>query len=140
MSIQTELLFGYDRGDLVGRVIETLVPESFRTVHQAQRAGYVAAPFNRALGHALELNGRRRDGMAFPVDIALSHIDTEDGLLVIAAVHDLTDRKKAEEERRRSDRLAAIVEYSQDAVIGKAPDGIITSLNPARRDDVRLLQ
>jgi PAS domain-containing protein len=61
--------------------------------------------------------------MAYPVDIALSHIDTEDGLYVIAAVHDLTDRKRAQDQRRRSDRLAAIVEYSQDALIGKTPDG-----------------
>jgi diguanylate cyclase (GGDEF)-like protein/PAS domain S-box-containing protein len=128
---QTEVLFGYGRDDLLGLLIETLVPETVRTVHQAQREGYAAAPTPRPVDSALELSGLRRDGTVFPAEISLSPITTEDGLLVIAAIHDLTDRKRAEEGRRRSDRLAAIVEYSGDAIIGKTLDGTITSWNPA---------
>src|ERR1035437_3844221 len=63
---QTELLFGYDRDDLVGAPIETLVPESVRSVHKVHREGYVAAPFTRIMGADLELRGRRRDGTQFP--------------------------------------------------------------------------
>src|ERR1039457_2582370 len=111
---QLELMFGYDHDELVGRPIETLVPESFRTVHQAQREGYVAAPFTRAMDTAVELSGRRRDGTVFPVDIALSRIDTPDGAMVLAAVRDITDRKQAEEERRRMGLMAAIVEYRSE--------------------------
>src|SRR5665647_2054301 len=70
---QTELLFGYDRGDLVGAPLEMLVPESLRPIHEVHREGYVAAPFTRIMGLDLELRGRRRDGTQFPVDITLSH-------------------------------------------------------------------
>src|ERR1035437_4708950 len=128
---QTELLFGYERDDLIGAPLETLGPESLRPVHKVHRERYVAAPFTRTMGLDLELRGRRRDGTQFPVDIALSHTDTEDGPLVIAAVRDITGRKKTEEAHQQSERLAAIVEHSDDATIGKTFDGIVTSWNPA---------
>jgi PAS domain S-box-containing protein len=128
---QTELLFGYDRDELIGAPLETLVPESLRPVHKVHRQGYVAAPFTRTMGLGLEPRGRRRDGTQFPVDIALSHTDTQDSPLVIAAVRDLTGRTKAEESRRHSDRLAAIVEHSDEAIFGTTLDGLVTSWNPA---------
>jgi PAS domain S-box-containing protein len=128
---QTEVLFGYDRDELVGAPLETLVPESLRQVHRAHRANYHAAPTTRPMGTELKLSGRRREGTPFPVDIALSRIETADGPLVVAAVRDITHYLHAEEERRRADKLLAIVEYSDDAIIGTTLDGIITSLNPA---------
>jgi PAS domain S-box-containing protein len=105
-----ESLFGYDRDELVGAPLETLVPESVRQVHKVHREGYNGAPSTRPVGTALKLNGRRRVGTHFPVDIALSPIVTGNGILVIAAVHDMTPYRRAEAERRRLDRLLAIVE------------------------------
>lgn len=91
VNCKMESLFGYNSGDLVGVHIETLVPESVRHVHRGHREGYNDAPVQRPMGTDLILSGQRRDGTQFPVDIALSHSDTADGLLVIAAVRDMTD-------------------------------------------------
>jgi len=125
---QTELLFGYDRADLVGQSIEMLVPESFRQVHPAYRAGYFADPKTRPMGAGLELTGRRRDGTEFPVDVSLSHFGTGDDVLVIVAVRDVTERNKADQALQQ---MAAIIANSDDAIIGKTLDGIVTSWNPA---------
>ena len=88
---QMESMFGYDRGDLVGLSIETLMPESLREVHCGHREDYNDSPVQRPMGKGLILSAQRRDGTRFQVDIALSHSNTADGPLVIAAVRDLTD-------------------------------------------------
>jgi diguanylate cyclase (GGDEF)-like protein/PAS domain S-box-containing protein len=125
---QTELLFGYDRDDLVGQSIETLVLESFRKVHPAHRAGYFADPKTRPMAAGLQLTGRRRDGTEFPVDVSLSHIGTGDNVLVIAAVRDVTERNKADQALQQ---MAAIIRNSDAAIFGRTLDGIVTSWNPA---------
>jgi PAS domain S-box-containing protein len=128
---QAEAMFGFDPGELVGQLIEVLVPESFRAVHRGQRQGYVADPKTRKLGSGPELIGRRQDGTEFPLDIGLAHIGSGDDLLVIAAVRDMTARHESEESRRHADRMSAVVEFSGDAIIAGTLDGVITSWNPA---------
>jgi PAS domain S-box-containing protein len=125
---QTEWLFGYDGDALVGQPVEMLVPEAFRSVHPAHRASYVADPAFRPMGTGRELAGRRRDGTVFPADISLSSIQTKNGLLVTAAVRDITQQKKAFE---LVERMAAIVEGADDAIMSSTLEGIITSWNPA---------
>jgi diguanylate cyclase (GGDEF)-like protein/PAS domain S-box-containing protein len=127
---QAEAMFGYARGSLVGRLIETLLPESIRQVQDAQREGYVTDPRSRA-GAVTDVVGCRHDGTAFPADVGLTHIGTGDDLLVIAAVRDMTARHESEESRRRADRMSAVVEFSGDAIIAGTLDGIITNWNPA---------
>ena len=125
---QTESLFGYDRDDLVGQPIETLVPEYLWQIYTEHRDDYFSDPRTRSSGLDLELSGRHHDGSEFPVNISLSHIDTGDVLLVVTAVSDVTSRRKAVQ---NAQLIAAIVESSDDAIIGSTLNGVITSWNPS---------
>src|SRR5450631_1646900 len=127
----TESLFGYERGDLVGAPLETLVPESLRQVHAAHRREFHAAARTRPMGTGLKLSGRRADGTQFPVDISLSWADPGDGMLVIAAVRDATDHDSADKQRERERRLSAVVEFSGEAILSATREAIISSWNPA---------
>jgi PAS domain S-box-containing protein len=128
VNAQTEAMFGYTREELLGRPVEILVPERFGGQHMMHRSGYVANGQVRPMGAGLELYGLRRDGREFPVEISLSPLETPDGLLVSAAVRDVSDRKAAE---ARINELAVIVESSQDAILTKTLDGMITFWNAA---------
>ena len=125
----TESLFGYERGDLVGAPLETLVPESVRAVHAAHRKGFCSAARTRPMGTALRLVGRRADGTQFPADISLSWADPADGMLVVAAVRDATDHERAAREQER--RLSAVVEFSGEAILSATREAVISSWNPA---------
>jgi PAS domain S-box-containing protein len=126
-----ESLFGYDPGELVGIPLESLVPESVRRAHKAHREGYNTAPRARPMGTDLSLTGLRRDGTEIPVDISLSSSGSGDDMRVIAAVRDMTGYRRTEADRRRVDRVASIVEFSGDAIIGSTLGGVVTSWNPA---------
>jgi PAS domain S-box-containing protein len=98
VNSQTEKLFGYDRVQLVGEPVEILVPKRFRKKHTKHRGGYYGEHPTRPMGVGLELFGLRKNGTEFPVEISLSPLDTEDGLLVSAAIRDVTQRKLMEED------------------------------------------
>jgi PAS domain S-box-containing protein len=103
VNSQTEHLFGYSRDELMGEHIEVLVPERFKGLHVAHRDGYFQSPKTRPMGLAASsLYGRRRDGTEFPVEISLSPMRTEEGLLVTAAIHDISERKRVETKLRSS--------------------------------------
>ncbi|HTW41854.1 MAG TPA: PAS domain S-box protein [Solirubrobacteraceae bacterium] len=98
---QTEVLFGYDRGELLGEHVEMLVPERFRAAHEGSRAGYFADPRTRPMGAGLELFGRKCDGSEFPAEISLSSVQTDEGVLALAAVRDTSERVAANRDRER---------------------------------------
>jgi PAS domain S-box-containing protein len=127
VNAQAERLFGYARAELIGQPVEILVPDQARAVHPTRRSGYLADPRPRPMGAGMELAGRRRDGSTFPAEISLSAIDTGEGIVVTAAVRDVTERRQA---AQTAARLASIIQSSQDAVIGKTRDQVVTSWNP----------
>jgi PAS domain S-box-containing protein len=99
-----EKIFGYSRGELLGLNVENLVPAAMRGGHSQHRASYAGHPKTRPMGTGLELQGQRKDGSLFPVEISLSPNWIEGSLHVIASVRDITERKLVE------DRIRAIHE------------------------------
>jgi PAS domain S-box-containing protein len=107
-NTQAERLFGYAPGGLAGLPIEALVPVSFRTGHQQHRRAYTARPRMRPMGTDYELQGARRDGQVFPVEIGLSPVDTGERALTIASIRDISKTRRAlqAQERTRRDAFA----------------------------------
>ncbi len=100
VNSETERLFGYSRDELLGRQVELLVPARFRPQHPRLRAGFFAQPQARRMGEGRDLFGLRKEGTEFPVEIGLNPVETDEGLFVLGAIVDITERKQAEAELR----------------------------------------
>jgi PAS domain S-box-containing protein len=145
VNSQAQDLFGYDRNELIGHKVEMLVPESYRSRHHSHRQNFAEAPKTRRMAADLDLYGRRRDGSEFPVEISLSPVSAVNGVFVLSAIRDISDRKRIAEELRRANeelhrrtaeqlgeyrsKLASIIDSSEDAIITKELNGIVASWN-----------
>jgi PAS domain S-box-containing protein len=129
LNRQAEALFGYARHELVGQPIETLIPHGSQKVHVRHRQKFQKDPHIREMGANLDLSGCRKDGSEFPVDVTLSPLETEQGLLVLSVVRDITRRKAAQEALRKSQQQLQAVMKTLPVVLWAADrQGIVTLL------------
>ncbi|MGO9126231.1 MAG: sigma 54-interacting transcriptional regulator [Terriglobales bacterium] len=135
VNSQTECIFGYTRQELLDQPVEMLVPQASRHQHAQHRVQYQATPRPRSMGTGLDLLGRRKDGSMFPVDISLSPLEEPGGLVIMAAIRDVTARRQAEERLRQSEeRFRLLVEDVKDyAIFMLDPTGIVMSWNEGAR-------
>jgi PAS domain S-box-containing protein len=123
VNTPAEKMFGYQDGELLGELVEILLPQRFRGIHVGHRANYFMQPRTRTMGAGLELFGVRKDGIEFPVEISLSPIETEEGVLSMSAIRDTSDRKRAEQKFR------GLLESAPDAIVIVNPEGEIVLVN-----------
>lgn len=109
---QTEVLFGYQRSELLGQPVDKLIPSNFRATHTLHMQGYVASPLARGMGTGLEIFAQKKDGSQLPVEISLAPIKAQGKLLITAAIRDISERKKAEEAIRDINRELESFTYS----------------------------
>ncbi|MFY9226360.1 MAG: PAS domain S-box protein [Blastocatellia bacterium] len=111
INSQTEKLFGYTRSELIDKPLETLVPHRYHNHHHQHRKNYFQDPHTRPMGSGIDLYARCKDGSEFPVEISLSPLQTEEGLLVTSIIRDVTERKRSAEALKRAhDELEKRVE------------------------------
>jgi PAS domain S-box-containing protein len=132
VNAQGERLFGYSRDELLGRSVEILVPERFRAAHPADRAAFLAAPQARSMGAGRELFGLCKDGRETPIEVGLSPIHADEGLITLATVVDLSERKRsAEELEGERSFLRQVIDTVPNFIFAKDREGRFTLANQA---------
>lgn len=120
---QVEAMLGYAPDELVGQKVEMLVPKAFRGRHPGHRASFHERPNTRPMGAGVDLAAAHKDGHEIPVEISLSPLESDDGRYVIAAVRDISDRKRQER------NFEALLESAPDAMVIVDEQGQIVLAN-----------
>jgi PAS domain S-box-containing protein len=129
-NLRIEELFGYSWNELTGQPIEILLPESLRDLHAKYRTEYNANPRTRPMGQGIDLVARRKDGSEFQVEVSLSYLRTNEDLLIMAFVSDISQRKQAEEElRQERERAQKYLDIADVMLVAIDGEGKITMIN-----------
>ena len=123
VNAQTEKLFEYAREELLGQPVEILIPKRLRDAHPGMRGGFFASPHARQMGAGRDLYGLRKNGSEVPVEIGLSPVETEEGLLVLSAIVDISERKRTEQ------RFRATIESAPTAMVMIDAAGAVVLVN-----------
>lgn len=126
-NLETERLFGYSRQELLGQLVEILVPDRFKLKHPGYRQEFFNRPEARSMGMGRNLSGRRKDGHEFPVEVGLNPIDTKEGLRVLIAIVDITERKRLESQARRL--LLESAHAARLSTVGEMVSGLAHEIN-----------
>jgi len=121
-----EKIFGYSASEAIGQNVKLLMPEPFRHEHDGYLQNYNHTGHAKIIGIGREVVGRRKDGSIFPMDLSVSEINLAGRRMFTGFVRDITERKAAE---KVLGHYAALVEFSDDAIIGKTLEGHISSWN-----------
>jgi PAS domain S-box-containing protein len=131
LNLRAEKQFGYKHDELVGQKVTNIIPVGFAERLIADGTRTAAEVLAQQIGTGIELSGKRKDGSNFPIEIMLSPLENAEGILVTAAIRDISERKLAEEALRTSEeRLRLIVSNARDyAILMLDPDGRVVSWN-----------
>lgn len=129
VNSQTEKLFGYDRHELVNQLVEILIPKRHQIDHLAHRQAYFQRPRTRSMGMGAELFGMRKDGSEFPVEVSLSTLETEEGILVSSSIRDISERKRTERAIQEKNHELENANQAKDRFLATMSHELRTPLN-----------